>query len=62
MFRSRSVVWLFQISNEQRRVAIFQAQSEGLGRFVSVSKTLAALAGQALAYLEQPNRSPSALL
>jgi hypothetical protein len=28
-----SAVWLFQISDEQQRVAFFQAQPEGLGLF-----------------------------
>jgi hypothetical protein len=48
------VVWWFQVSEEQRQVARFQAQPKGLGPFFR-------LAALSVAYLEQPNRVPSAL-
>jgi hypothetical protein len=50
-----NVVWLFQMSEEQLRVALFQAQPGGLG-------LIFCLTALSLAYLEQPNHTRSAWL
>ena len=50
-----SVVWLFQMNEEQRRVALFQAQPEGLGRIFRPTAL-------PFAYVEQLHRAHGALL
>ena len=49
------MVWLLQMSNEQRRVALFQGQPEGPGLFFR-------LTALAVAYIESLYRAPAALL